>query len=219
MRQAASVIVVLFLLTSCAVLCLTGKQKPGTGESQVDTSNVLKHVSMNPDESEKYFDWKNLGALDFLEFLRNYKFSIYTEEGTLTDWVVFTEWGIHDDWVKEEELPQLIELLDSTEPCANVTSSISSFLDMNPSTIGNEAAYIIMGYRAGRYPPGLNSTRPKPDIVEIRKWWSEKKYILPNADYNTETPSEACVSGTIIEVEKGSITISDVDNVDGKLLK
>jgi hypothetical protein len=41
----------------------------------------------------------------------------------------------------------------------------------------------------------------------------EKKYALPNADYNAETPSEPCFTGTIIRVEKGRIFVSGVDNL------
>ena len=41
----------------------------------------------------------------------------------------------------------------------------------------------------------------------------EKKYVLPNADYNAETPSEACFTGTIIRVEKRKIFVSGVDNL------
>ena len=40
----------------------------------------------------------------------------------------------------------------------------------------------------------------------------EKKYVLPNADYNAETPSEACFSGIIIRVENGKISVSGVNN-------
>ena len=40
----------------------------------------------------------------------------------------------------------------------------------------------------------------------------EKKYVLPYADYNAETPSEACFSGTIISVEKDKISVSGVNN-------
>ena len=31
------------------------------------------------------------------------------------------------------------------------------------------------------------------------------KYVLPNADYNAETPSESCFIGTIIRAEKRKI--------------
>ncbi len=78
-------------------------------------------------------------------------------------------------WVKERDLPALIDLLDSPEPCANVQSMLSSFIDISRSTIGNEAAYLIEGFRRDWYPPRLNSTRPFCDIEEIKQWWEERQ--------------------------------------------
>ena len=78
-------------------------------------------------------------------------------------------------WVKESDLPALVELLDSSEPCASVQSMLSSLVDTTRSNVGNEAAYLIEGFRNDRYPPRLNSTRPFCDIEEIRKWWEERE--------------------------------------------
>lgn len=108
------------------------------------------------------FDWEQSGALDLLELLKEYPVLYCVEED-------------HEGWVKEADLAGLVELLDSSEPCANVISSRSSFIDFEPSTIGNEAAYLIEGYRRGKYPPRLNSTRPRPDVDEIRAWWRERE--------------------------------------------
>ena len=68
-----------------------------------------------------------------------------------------------------------IKLLDSSEPCANVQNPLSSYIDPERSTVGNEAAYLIEGFRHDRYPPRLNSTRPPCDIEEIKKWWAERQ--------------------------------------------
>ncbi len=111
----------------------------------------------------KVFDWENSGALDFLNYLCDYESNFYTVSST------------YENWIKETDLPKLIERLDSSEPCANVAATSSSFIDKNRSTAGNEAAYLIMGYRSGKYPPNLNSTRPKPDIAEIKSWWNDQK--------------------------------------------
>ena len=106
-------------------------------------------------------DWLEMTPLEFLSTLRK------TEP-----WMIFR--CSHDGWVGREHIPQLIELLDSDEPCASVMLSISSFLGPR-STVGNEAAYIIQGYRAGKYPPASNSNRPLIDRDEIRRWWSEQQ--------------------------------------------
>ena len=117
--------------------------------------------TIDASESGDDFDWDDSSPIDFLEFLKGKK-SPYT--------VV----GCHEGWVQETHLEALISLLDSEEPCANVNSVWSSFIDLQPSTIGNEAAYLIEGYLVGHYPPGLNSIRPKPNKEGILKWWQER---------------------------------------------
>ena len=73
-------------------------------------------------------------------------------------------------WVEESDLPGLVALLESTEPCANVRSMISSVIIRERSTVGNEAAYLIEGFRKDRYPPGLVSNYPPQDIAETKAW-------------------------------------------------
>jgi len=137
----------------------TGVSDQASLETRIEGGASEERVSSV--ERKRYgdtFDWENKGALEFLDFIRL--------RGT-----VYTVVGKHPNWIREDDLPALMELLDSTEPCSNVMSWESSFLDLKPSTIGNEAAYLIEGFRSGAYPPGLNSTRPRPDKDEIRQWW------------------------------------------------
>lgn len=75
------------------------------------------------------------------------------------------------DFVRESDLAELMSLVDSKEPCANVTSQLSSFLDVRRSTIGHEAALLVEGYRRGTYPFFLNSTTTDVNIQELREWW------------------------------------------------
>lgn len=108
-------------------------------------------------------DFADQGPLDLLDLLKRWE-----SNNWLSPILPF-------GWVKESDLPALVELLDSTEPCANVQSMVSSFMDSKRSTVGNEAAYLIEGFRNDWYPPRLNSTRPKCDIEEIKKWWAERQ--------------------------------------------
>lgn len=78
-------------------------------------------------------------------------------------------------WIKESDLPTLMGLVESTEPCANVMNMVSSVVDTTTSTIGNEAAYLIEGFRTGGYPPRLVSTLPRCDVREIKAWWSKRQ--------------------------------------------
>jgi hypothetical protein len=79
------------------------------------------------------------------------------------------------NWVQEKDLPRLILLLDSPVPCASVMSTRSSFWP-GVSTVGEQAAFMILGFRKGWYPPDLHSGRMPPDVkAEIRAWWAARK--------------------------------------------
>ena len=114
-------------------------------------------------DSQSTFDWENKRPIDLIELLKKSKTPSYMVT------------GIHNNWVKKKHLAGLIELIDSSVRCANVASMWSSYMDSDWSTVGNEAAYLIEGYRAGKYPPRLNSTRPKPEREDILKWWKNFK--------------------------------------------
>lgn len=74
-------------------------------------------------------------------------------------------------WVKEEHLPTLIELLDSPTECLPVVHEKSSTLPSR-STIGQEAAFLVQGFRAGRYPPALFAEKSGVTKQELRDWWA-----------------------------------------------
>src|SRR5262249_49530548 len=84
-----------------------------------------------------------------------------------------------EGWIKAYHLPCLMELLDSNEPCASVTCTLSSVIDRSgrPSTIGHEAAYLIKSFREGRRYPcnagASSSAFVSIDKNDIRAWWAE----------------------------------------------
>jgi hypothetical protein len=92
------------------------------------------------------------------------------------------------DYVKESDLPYLVRLLDSKEPCAFVDLSISSIYYPGKSTVGHEAAYLIEGFWKRHYPTGLTSRQYTPDIEAIKGWyarWSHlRKLATPNGPTN-----------------------------------
>ena len=53
--------------------------------------------------------------------------------------------------MKDSDLPFLIGLLDSKEPCAILDQSDSSIYHHGNSTVGHEAAYLIEGFWNHRY--------------------------------------------------------------------
>ncbi len=80
---------------------------------------------------------------------------------------------VPDDWLTLPDVDLLMQEIDSTEPAAPVVSPISSYWPFNQtSTVGNEALFLIEGYRTGKYPPALCSLYYfKPDRTEVRTWW------------------------------------------------
>ena len=85
------------------------------------------------------------------------------------------------DYVKESDLPHLIELLDSKEPCGHVALAISSIYYPGKSTVGHEAAYLIEGFWKRYYPTQLTSQQYKPDVEGIKRWygmWSHLKKLV-----------------------------------------
>ncbi len=82
--------------------------------------------STNPQLYGDTFDWKNSGPLEFIETLKK----IQNKECP-----TYSIYGFHDKWIKEKNISQLIAIIDSKEPCANVCSVYSSFRDCNLSII------------------------------------------------------------------------------------
>ncbi len=83
-------------------------------------------------------------------------------------------------WISERDIPALIERLDSQAPCLAVVDARSSFLP-GISKEGDEAAFLIDGFRSGFYPPRLAS-RPysRDEKAAIRNWW--KDYLVAKGE-------------------------------------
>lgn len=117
----------------------------------------------NPHDYGDTFDWQNRSPLDFIAMLK--------QRSPSSPYMVL---GIHKNWLRKSDIPELIALLDSTEPCAAVEMSTSSFIDFSGSSVGNEAAYLIKGYMQGEYPIVLSSSRfkvSKKDKLGLKMWW------------------------------------------------
>ena len=104
--------------------------------------------------------FKTHGPIAFLDSLRKHPrpiFYMYPVRG----------------WVKKGDIPKLLFLLDSSDTCANVTNVSSSFLDLNRSTVGREAAFLIMGFRCNLYPPSFHSNAFVWPRDSILLWWKQ----------------------------------------------
>jgi hypothetical protein len=116
-------------------------------------------------------DWSKTDPIAFLEML--------TRRPNAPCWLSQAPEG----WIKEEHVEYLLRQIHSQEPAAPVVSLISSYDPREEtSTVGNEAMFLIEGFRKQRYPPGLCSVYHfKSDPDEFRKWWQEQKNDLPHS--------------------------------------
>jgi hypothetical protein len=151
-----------------ALICLAACSSP-YGCSQPVVENRLHEVvdpmghpmAHGATTGTDVFDWQHEGPQAFLSNLR-----------TVQEYTVA---GIHRGWVRASDLSELVALLDSHEPCGSVAMAISSYHESQLSTVGQEAAFLIEGFRRGAYPPALNSTHPGVDKAEVRAWWEAYK--------------------------------------------
>lgn len=106
-------------------------------------------------------DLSNTDPIEFIKILRKYS------EG----WVVVKD--APNGWIKQEHVEQLMKLIDSKDAIIPVVSIISSYMPLNKmSTVGNEAMFLIEGYKKDRYPPGICSVygfNGNPE--EYKKWY------------------------------------------------
>lgn len=82
------------------------------------------------------------------------------------------------NWVKKEELTFLSEYLEDNTPCPSVSLTQSSYIPPDSSNLKTEACFIILGYKYGKYPPALNSTRHNLESTEeIIEWLKSIKVM------------------------------------------
>ena len=81
---------------------------------------------------------------------------------------------VPEGWITHEDTGHLMQEIGSGEPAAPVVSPLSSYWpDNQTSTVGNEALFLLEGYRTGRYPPDLCSLYYfKADRTEMEMWWN-----------------------------------------------
>ncbi|WP_155844913.1 hypothetical protein [Arenimonas oryziterrae] len=113
---------------------------------------------MRPD-----FDFENGNAIEFLQYLK-------TPNGVV-DWYSFD--APYSCWVRQKDVEQLIRLLDSTEKSRSVRLAIASRI-LRGSTEGDEAAFMIYGFREGEYPSRARSSPVSTEEKDaIREWWRD----------------------------------------------
>jgi hypothetical protein len=137
---------------------------PGNETRPVPDNCTFNHEMENPEIRQPGLDSCYFGTHSPMEYL--YDLRLHPDQAVLV-------LGVPDGWITLRDAELLMHVIDSTEPAAPVVSPISSYWPVNQtSTVGNEALFLIEGYRTGHYPPGLCSLYYfRPDRVEVRTWW------------------------------------------------
>lgn len=158
------------LLTSCGSGPTHPKSASGHAQPDPASADVNPWAKLDP----QAMPWDSLPPLAFLDLLI---------QGEPTLFTVWNEPG--PEWYDEVQLEGLIARLDSQRHATSVVSARSSVLPIGStsddtlgwqgSTEAREVAFLIQGYRQGRYPPTLGSLPYfTPDIEEILSWWGRR---------------------------------------------
>jgi len=123
----------------------------------------------------------------------------------------YTIGDVRVDYVKESDLPYLVGLLDSKEPCAFLDMSTSSILYPGKSSVGHEAAYLIEGFWRRYYPTDLTSQLYKPDVEGIKHWYQRWSHLKKLAE------EDGAASGSPPSPSATNRTSSGLGSVDPKL--
>ena len=192
--------------------------------------------AQTPKIGNDVFDFNSSSPEEFLEFLKkDIRTSLF---GVVVPYMMRE--ALPNDWIKPEHIPELINLIDSKEPCRPIMLTYSHMFPTKLSTIGDEAMFMIEGFRKNRYPSEPNSpTYSSKEKKEVLKWWnkwskqnnlqifplpildklpSENRYFYPNWNKCCEA-GEGIYQETVVEnphtikLPNGfNLTISDLDS-------
>jgi len=148
---------------------------PGTATSQTPNDCTFDQLTMNREVHLLAGDSCYFRAHTPMEYLNDLR--MHPDQQVLV-------LNVPDDWITLHDAELLMKVIDSKEPAAPVVSPLSSYWPSNQtSTVGNEALFLLEGYRTGDYPPGLCSLNYfRPERAEVRGWWNTYgKLGLPDA--------------------------------------
>ena len=124
-------------------------------------------------QKDKFLNPKSFNSFSLLKAIRINK----TKKNTLPFLTIENEFP--ENWVKFEDINELIKLIDSKEKCKCLVNPLSSYLPTNEkANIGGFAVLLINSFKNNtKIDIGLyNCTETsKNEIREIKKWWNENK--------------------------------------------
>lgn len=141
---------IIIALTGCADTQMTETDKINNAGYDNNTTNDSKarEGDLQIHTEIKYIpeiDYKSISPLEFLDILKQHPDSVYSAISA------------PDGWIKYEHVKELAKYVELEEPCARVVSDLSPYVPQKPSTVGNEAIFLIQGFLGRKYPPSLHS--------------------------------------------------------------
>lgn len=148
----------------------------------VDSKKKFVESMRNFDAGENQINWNEITPLEFLESLKQEKALeiVEGEEFSARDYILEIWNYPTEDWIKKEDIYELIKLIDSQETTKSIYVPLSSCLG-GQTTIGHEVMFLIEGYKQKVYPPEMSSSCYfKPNVEEYREWYEEEFLKLNN---------------------------------------
>lgn len=124
--------------------------------------------------SPAHDEWRHQGALRLLEALQSDPGNFY-----------LTDARPARGYVRPEDLQSLMARVESLEPCAAVLQFISAHLPTAKSTVGREAALMVVAFQQGYYPAVAASDLHAVDLVRLRAWWEEWRQLPPAREWSS----------------------------------
>lgn len=175
---------------------------PGVGGGGVATNVARANISAGQLDGDRMEGWKPV------DFLRELKSQPY--------WISFK--SAATQWITPRDLPDLLEAVQSREPCAFVTSVYSSYLPPGRSTVGDEAVFMIEGYMKGFYPPQLYSGPYTENVKQAYITWCKKEIAAAQSGKSDLSGNTVCAvfEGLVRRGAHASLSVDGTEVYSGK---
>jgi hypothetical protein len=140
------------------VVYWNGRNAAGTNDTHSPEAQPGDEAGPDDSTIHDLSGLKGETPIQFLTRLQQRRYTFYTFDGPLKNWIT------------QKDLPALLSLTGSKAPCSSVVLLISNQLPTQDSTVGQEALFMIEGYRKGEYPPSVASFSPITDSEELMQW-------------------------------------------------
>jgi len=115
--------------------------------------------------------WAKGDPLQFLEALKRDPRRVFPVSGKAPS-----------GWIRQSHAEVLLTLLGSQEPASPVMEIKCPSVPKAPSTVGKQAAYLLLGFVEDRYPPSGNSELQWYSDPQIRQLTSARMQSHPMRD-------------------------------------